>query len=202
MAEPAGEKVPGKHRPLPAEELHPAKQYAPAGHSKHALDAADPMFSLYVPAGQVLHFAVVPLPNVEKLPAPQTPLPLELLQPARQYLPPGQALQDELVPPPAVEKLPAVHAPLPLDELHPARQYAPAGHAKHELNDVDDSMSLYVPAGQVSHIDILDLFPYVPFWHGLHKLVELFEYIPILQSMQSSNTRSWPASHPMYDSDI
>ncbi len=62
--------------------------------------------------------------------------------------------------------------------------------------------SLYVPAGQSSHIDILDLFPDVPFWHGLHKLVEFFDYVPILQSMQSSNTRSWPASHPVYDSDI
>jgi len=68
---------------LPLDELQPARQYAPAGHTLHA--------------------AIVPLPATEKLPAPQTPLPLDLLQPSRQYLPPGQALQDKLVPLPAIE---------------------------------------------------------------------------------------------------
>jgi hypothetical protein len=51
--------------PLPLDELHPARQYAPAGHAKHALNAVDPLFSLYVPAGHRVHDALVPLPAIE-----------------------------------------------------------------------------------------------------------------------------------------
>ena len=100
---------------------------------------------------------MVPLPVTEKLPAPQTPLPLELLHPSRQYLPPGQALQDELVPLPKTEKLPARHKPLPLDDEHAARQYAPAGHAKHAPSDLDPFITLYVPAAQAEHDALVPL---------------------------------------------
>jgi hypothetical protein len=62
---PAIEKLPAEHAPLPLDELHPARQYAPAGHAKHALNAVDPLFSLYVPAGQRVHDALVPLPAIE-----------------------------------------------------------------------------------------------------------------------------------------
>jgi hypothetical protein len=62
---PAVEKLPAEHSPLPLDELQPARQYAPAGHAKHALKALEPMFSLYVPAGHALHAALVPLPAVE-----------------------------------------------------------------------------------------------------------------------------------------
>ena len=51
--------------PLPLDELQPARQYAPAGHAKHALNAVDPLFSLYVPAGHRVHDALVPLPAIE-----------------------------------------------------------------------------------------------------------------------------------------
>jgi hypothetical protein len=50
---------------------------------------------------------LVPLPAVEKLPGPQSPLPYGELQPARQYAPTGQALHAVSLPLPAVEKLPA-----------------------------------------------------------------------------------------------
>ena len=62
---PAVEKLPALHSPLPLDELQPARQYAPAGHAKHALNAVDPLFSLYVPAGQAVQDALVPLPAVE-----------------------------------------------------------------------------------------------------------------------------------------
>ena len=50
-----------------------------------------------------------------------------------------------------------MHSPLPADELHPAKQNAPAGHAKHSLSDVDDTLSLYVPAGQAVQAALLPL---------------------------------------------
>ena len=62
---PAVEKLPALHNPLPLDELQPARQYAPAGHAKHALNAVDPLFSLYVPAGHAVHDALEPLPEVE-----------------------------------------------------------------------------------------------------------------------------------------
>ncbi len=99
----------------------------------------------------------MPLPGTEKLPAPQTPLPLELLQPSRQYLPCGQALQDEFTPLPRTEKLPAPHNPLPPDELQLVRQYAPAGHNKHAPADVDPLFTLYVPAKHVLHDAVVPL---------------------------------------------
>ncbi len=62
---PAVEKLPALHSPLPLGELQPARQYAPAGHAKHALNAFDPLFSLYVPIGHAVQEALVPLPDVE-----------------------------------------------------------------------------------------------------------------------------------------
>ena len=62
---PAVEKLPALHSPLPLDELQPARQYAPAGHAKHALNAVDALFSLYVPAGHAVQEALVPLPAVE-----------------------------------------------------------------------------------------------------------------------------------------
>ena len=62
---PAVEKLPAAHSPLPLDGEQPARQYAPAGQAKHALDAVDPPFSLYVPAGHDVHNALVPLPKIE-----------------------------------------------------------------------------------------------------------------------------------------
>ncbi len=62
---PAVDKLPALHNPLPLDELQPAKQYAPAGQAKHALNAVDPLFSLYVPAGHAVQDALEPLPEVE-----------------------------------------------------------------------------------------------------------------------------------------
>ncbi len=62
---PATEKLPAPHSPLPLDELQPARQYDPAGHAKHALNALDPLFSLYVPAGHAVHDALAPLPALE-----------------------------------------------------------------------------------------------------------------------------------------
>ncbi len=53
------------HSPLPADELHPAKQNDPARHAKHALSDADDTLSLYVPAGQAVQAGLLPLPAVE-----------------------------------------------------------------------------------------------------------------------------------------
>ena len=39
---PAVEKLPAGHKPLPLDALHPARQYAPAGHAKHAAADVDP----------------------------------------------------------------------------------------------------------------------------------------------------------------
>ena len=57
--------LPAEHSPLPLDELQRAKQYAPAGHAKHALRAEDPFISLYVPAGHAVQAALIPLPAVE-----------------------------------------------------------------------------------------------------------------------------------------
>ena len=123
---------------------------------------------------------MVPLPATEKLPAPQTPLPLELLQPSRQYLPPGQALQDEFAPLPRIEKLPALHNPLPPDELQPVRQYAPAGHNKHAPADVDRFIALYVPAEHKLH-DALVPLPAVEKLPAAHSPLPLDELQPARQ---------------------
>ena len=64
MPLPAVEKLPVLHSPLPLDELQPTRQYDPAGHIKHALNAVDPVFSLYVPAGHAVHDTLEPLPAV------------------------------------------------------------------------------------------------------------------------------------------
>jgi hypothetical protein len=154
---PAVDKLPAPQIPLPPDELQPTRQYAPAREAKHALNTVDPLFLLYVPAGHAVHDALEPLSEVEWLPGPPVPLPLDKLQPARQYAPAGQALHAAVVPLPAVEKLPELHNPFPLDELQPARQYAPAGQAKHALNAVDPLFSLYVPAEHAAHDELVPL---------------------------------------------
>jgi hypothetical protein len=53
-----------------------------------------------LPAGHGVHAAVVPVPDVENVPALQIPLPSAVLQPLKQYLPAGQGRHtDKSVPP-------------------------------------------------------------------------------------------------------
>ena len=66
-------------------------------------------------------------------------------------------MQKESEPLPEEEKDPAEQSPLPADELHPAKQNDPARHAKHALSDADDTLSLYVPAGQAVQAGLLPL---------------------------------------------
>ena len=65
MPLPKIEKLPAPHSPLPLDDWHPARQYDPAGHNKHAPSVVDPFAALYVPAGHAVHDALVPLPAVE-----------------------------------------------------------------------------------------------------------------------------------------
>ncbi len=52
---PKDEYVPTEHFPLPLDEIHPSKQYLPAGHGKHAFSENEPFLALYVPGGQRTH---------------------------------------------------------------------------------------------------------------------------------------------------
>ncbi len=107
--------------------------------------------------GIKVHAAFKPVPVVEYVPGPHSPLPLDELHPFKQYAPAGHGAHAAVVPLPAVEKLPAGHRPLPLDTLHPGRQNAPAGHAKQAAADVDPTSVLYVPAGQSVHVVLVPL---------------------------------------------
>jgi hypothetical protein len=62
--DPTVEKLPGRHGPEPLTEV-PTTQKYPEGHARHALNAVDPLSSLYAPAGHAKHAALVPLPAVE-----------------------------------------------------------------------------------------------------------------------------------------
>jgi hypothetical protein len=84
---PTAEYVPAAQNPLPKDELLPIKQNTPAGHFKHALAVVEPTLELYVPSGQEVQDDDLPVPNVEKLPAGQSPSPSRYAQPRRQYLP-------------------------------------------------------------------------------------------------------------------
>ncbi len=70
MPLPEMEKLPGAQRPLPLTELHPARQYAPAGHGKHALRVDELENVLYVPAGHGVQSGDV-APPVENDPGGQ-----------------------------------------------------------------------------------------------------------------------------------
>ena len=52
---PSFEKDPWLHLPFPDDELHPFKQYAPAGQYLQSLDEFEPSLMLYVPSGQSMH---------------------------------------------------------------------------------------------------------------------------------------------------
>ncbi len=52
---PSFEKVPSLHSPFPDDELHPLRQYAPAGQYLQSLDEFEPSLMLYVPSGQSMH---------------------------------------------------------------------------------------------------------------------------------------------------
>jgi hypothetical protein len=172
---PTVEKLPGRHDPDQLDA--PAKQKNPGGQGKQK---ELPKKWTNVPGKHFEHNELVPLPKIEKLAGPHSPLPLDELQPARQYAPAGQGLHAAVVPLPATEKLPAPQTPLPSELPHPSRQNLPPGQAaQDELVPLPATEKLPAPHNPLPPEELHPAKQYAPAGHNRHALADVDPFISL-----------------------
>lgn len=180
----------------------------PFGHFVQSVDAVVPCFELYVPAGQLTHdsppstseyFPVGHLVH-DELPSFAEYVPLghivQDVAPSPLYVPGLQLSHDCFdVAFSLSENVPAGHF-LHADE--PAPLYVPFSQPLHIVDDFAPVTLLYVPAEHWSHDALPSVSAYVPAGLVLHLDVPPVPYVPLLHFLHSPLVSSYPSGHSIH----